>query len=74
MPNDAESAIYTRLAAAPRFHPASADMFMPDWTLEAGDVVEVKSGESSYNVPVYSMNLNWKGSSRVTVQSTGVEA
>lgn len=73
MPNDAESAIYTRLAAAPRFHPASADMFMPDWTLEAGDVVEVKSGESSYNVPVYSMNLNWKGSSRVTVQSTGNE-
>lgn len=73
MANEAENAIYNRLAAAPTFHPASAELFAADWTLEPGDVVTVKSGAEAYSVPVYSMNLDWKGTSKVTIESTGNE-
>lgn len=74
MANEAETAIYNRLASAPLFHPASADLFVDDWALEAGDVVTVQSGEDSYSVPVYSMDLQWKGRSKVDIQSTGNQA
>ena len=73
MANEAEQAIYTRLASAPTFHPATADIFATDWGLDAGDVVAVRSGNDTYNVPVYNMSLNWKGNSRVQIQSTGNE-
>ena len=71
MANEAETAIYTRLAAAPLFHPASADLFASDWTLEPGDVVTVSSGEDDYSVPVFSMNLKWTGDSKVEIASSG---
>lgn len=81
MPNTAEQAIYNRLASAPTFHPASAKLLPTDWTLEPGDVVTVKSGETSYSVPVYSMDLTWNANSqngtcesattRIVVESTG---
>ena len=81
MPNEAEQAIYSRLASAPSFHPASAELLLNDWTLEPGDVVTVKSGSQSYNLPIYSLNLNWNGSNlggaenssttRITIESTG---
>lgn len=81
MPNTAEQAIYNRLASAPTFHPASAKLLPTDWTLEPGDVVTVKSGETSYSVPVYSMDLTWNANSqnetcesattRISVESTG---
>ena len=73
MANEAEQAIYNRLASAPTFHPATADIFATDWGLDAGDVVAVRSGNDTYNVPVYNMSLNWKGNSRVQIQSTGNE-
>lgn len=73
MPESPESAIYNRLTTAPLFHPASADLFMRDWTLEPGDVVTVKDGNTDYRVPVYSMNLEWNGNSRVEIESTGHE-
>lgn len=81
MPNTAEQAIYNRLASAPTFHPASVKLLPTDWTLEPGDVVTVKSGETSYSVPVYSMDLTWNANSqsgtcesattRISVESTG---
>ena len=81
MPTSAEQAIYNRLASAPTFHPASAKLLPTDWTLEPGDVVTVKSGETSYAVPVYSMDLTWNANSqngtcesattRISVESTG---
>lgn len=73
MANEAEQAIYNRLASTPTFHPATADIFATDWGLDAGDVVAVRSGNDTYNVPVYNMSLNWKGNSRVQIQSTGNE-
>lgn len=71
MATTAETNIYNRLAAAPTFHPASADLFTDDWCLEPGDVVTVNSGSESYSVPVYSLSLDWKGASRTSIQSTG---
>ena len=81
MPNTAEQAIYDRLASAPSFHPANAELLLNDWTLEPGDVVTVKSGEQNYSLPIYSLNLNWTGSNlsgagnsnttRIAIESTG---
>lgn len=74
MANEAEEAIYRRLAEAPLFHPSSTDLLADDWALEPGDVVTVKDGETSYNAPVYAMNLEWHGGgNRVEMQSTGNE-
>ena len=67
----AEQKIYNRLASAMTYHPSGANLFADDWTLEPGDVVTVKSGEDEYSVPVYSMNLQWNGASRVEIESTG---
>lgn len=67
----AEEKIFSRLAQAPSFHPAGAKLFADDWTLEPGDVVTVQSDGEDYSVPIYSMDLQWNGSSRVSIQSTG---
>jgi len=66
----AENQILSRLSSAPTFHPASADLFT-NWAIEPGDVVRVKSDDTVYNVPVYSMNLRWTGDSKVEIESTG---
>lgn len=71
MANEAEQAIYQRLASAPLFHPASVELLPEDWGIETGDVVSVKSGEETYNVPVYSHTLVWNGKSKATIESTG---
>lgn len=71
MANEAEQAIYTRLASAPTFHPVTADLFVNDWGLDAGDIVTVRSGETDYSVPIYNMSLDWRGSAMAQIQSTG---
>ena len=71
MANEAEQAIYQRLASAPLFHPASVELLPEDWGIETGDVVSVKSGEETYSVPVYSHTLVWNGKSKATIESTG---
>ena len=67
----AEQNIYTRLAGAPTFHPVTADLFVDDWGLDAGDIVGVKQGETTYNVPIYSLALDWHGMPTAQIQSTG---
>ena len=71
MPDSAEQLIVNRLAAAPSIHPSGANLFVQDWVLEPGDIVTVQSGEESYQVPIYSMNLKWNGTSMLDIQSTG---
>lgn len=71
--NQAEQAIYNRLVSAPTFHPVTADLFLDDWGLDAGDVVTVRADNTDYTVPVYNMNLNWNGTTRAQIQSTGNE-
>lgn len=67
----AEQLIINRLAQAPSFHPSGAKLFVPDWTLDPGDVVTVQSDGESYDVPIYSLDLSWNGACRADIQSTG---
>lgn len=71
MANEAEQALYEKLAAVPTFHPSTASLLPDDWTLEPGDVVTVQSDGQDYLTPVYSMSLDWNGASKVSIQSTG---
>lgn len=64
--------IYDRLRTAPQHHPASVELF-DDLTLQAGDIITVKSGTTSYEVPVFSQDIHWNGSAMTTVESTGNE-
>lgn len=64
--------IYNRLRAAPTHHPSSVELF-DDVTLQAGDVVKVRSGNTLYDLPIYSQNLHWDGSAMTTLESTGNE-
>lgn len=68
----ANQAIFDRLSGMSRFHPATANLFA-DWTLDPGDVVTVRQGQTDYTVPIYQMNLDWRGKPMVEVQSTGSE-
>ena len=74
MANEAENNIYQRLITStsmPVYHPALVSIFAPDWTMEPGDVVTVHSGEETYDVPVFSLNLQWNGGTKADIQSTG---
>lgn len=62
--------VFDQLSSAPIQHPASARLFA-DWLLQAGDVVTVTSGNEAYQVPVYNMEMTWKGSPIVEVDATG---
>lgn len=64
--------ILTALGELGTFSPVAADTFA-DWTMQAGDVVTIKSGDDAYKTPLYNMNMTWKGSPRVTMESTGDE-
>ena len=69
---DANTAIKNRLAAMSQFHPATVNLF-DGWLLDPGDIVTVAQGETDYSVPIYRMDMTWKGSSRTEIQSTGSE-
>lgn len=64
--------ILSALGELGTFSPVAADTFA-DWTIQAGDVVTIKSGDEAYKTPLYTMNMTWKGSPRVTMESTGDE-
>lgn len=64
--------IYERLKAYPSFHPASVETFY-DWTLQTGDVVKISDKGQQYRMPIYNLSLDWKGSSKITVENSGSE-
>lgn len=64
--------VYTKLRTAPAYHPASVDLF-DDCTLQAGDVVTVRSGNDSYTLPIFFQHLVWNGASTLQLESTGNE-
>lgn len=73
MPNASLGDIYDRMndtAQTPRTHPASASLFT-DWSLEAGDVVNISQGEDNYSVPIYVNKVKWQGAPTVEIESTG---
>ena len=68
----ASDVILDALAEVGTFAPMAADTFA-DWSMQAGDIVTIKSGDKLYKTPVYSLGMTWKGSPRVTMESTGDE-
>ena len=68
--DQARAAILDRLTGFTRFHPANASLFA-DWSVEPGDVLRVENEGTIYDVPVYQMDMSWKGTPTVDVQSTG---
>ena len=68
----ANEAIMDRLEDFIQFHPANVNL-IAGWLLDPGDIVTVKQGDTGYKVPIYTMDIDWKGESRVQIQSTGKE-
>ena len=64
--------IMNRLTAFGQIHPASAKL-LTGWMLDPGDIVTVTQGEDSYQVPVYNLDVTWKGDSTASISSTGSE-
>lgn len=64
------SGIYGRLNGVSGYHPVSANTFA-DWSVQAGDVVSVIRGEDSYESPVHTSRMVWKGAPEIELNSTG---
>ena len=64
--------IYNRLAAFAAFSPIVATAVC-DWSIQAGDIIEIVLNGVTYALPVYSQTITWKGNARVTYESTGAE-
>lgn len=63
-------AIYNRLNSVPRYHPMSAKTFA-DWSMEAGDIVTVSRGGTSYQSPVGTSTLKWSGKQQIQIATEG---
>lgn len=64
--------IYNRLAAYAAFSPVVATAVC-DWSIQAGDIIEIILNGVTYKLPVYSQTITWKGNARVSYESTGAE-
>lgn len=64
--------IYDRLAAFAAYAPNSVEAVC-DWTLEAGDIIQVTGGDGeTRSLPIFRMVLRWAGGSvRATYECTG---
>ncbi len=70
MANEALNPIYDRLVQAPTYHPLSANTFA-DWSMEAGDLITVSRDGQSYQAPVHSSTMTWRGKQQIEVNATG---
>ena len=64
--------IYNRLIAYAPFSPIVAAAVC-DWSIQAGDIIEITLNGEPYALPVYTQTITWKGNARVTYESTGAE-
>ena len=64
--------IYNRLIAYAPFSPIVAAAVC-DWSIQAGDIIEITLNGVPYALPVYTQTITWKGNARVTYESTGAE-
>lgn len=62
--------IQSRLSQVSQYHPLDATTFA-DWSVEAGDIMSVSRGDTSYTSPVQNTKLVWRGSPQMTISSTG---
>lgn len=64
--------IYNRLIAYAPFSPIVATAVC-DWSIQAGDIIEIVLNGVTYALPVYSQTITWKGNARVSYESSGAE-
>lgn len=64
--------IYNRLIAYAPFSPIVAAAVC-DWSIQAGDIIEIALNGVTYALPVYTQTITWKGNARVAYESTGAE-
>lgn len=70
MANASLDEIYDRLQSVPAYHPLSADTYA-DWATEAGDLVTVSRGDTSYRVPIGTSTLRWRGRQEMRIVTEG---
>ena len=65
------NSIYNRLNSISNYHPVETTTFN-DWSIEAGDTITVtRNNNESYETPIHSTSLVWKGTPQTSVSSTG---
>lgn len=64
--------IYKQISFFPEYTPGSAVWF-GDWSYRPGDIITVSYDGVSYRFPVFRYKLEWAGSARINLESTGNE-
>lgn len=64
--------IYTRLSAFKSFAPISATA-VSDWSLQAGDIIEIDTEDGKKSLPIYTQKIEWNGGAKTVYESTGSE-
>lgn len=64
--------ILSKMETLPDFYPSSSTLF-GDPSIEAGDIVTVRSESDSFLAPIYSARTEWAGTSIVTIENSGSE-
>lgn len=54
------SNILDRLYAVGAYYPIQAKLIM-DWSVEAGDIIQIVSGGTTYSLPIYQQRMVWRG-------------
>lgn len=70
--NSAAQGILDVLNGIGSYTPVEANVF-GDWTTQAGDVVTFVADGKIYKSPVYTMQMTWNGSPKLSLASTGNE-
>jgi hypothetical protein len=52
--------IYNRLNGLGAYSPVSARVIM-DWSVEAGDIINIVNGGITYSVPIFQQSMAWRG-------------
>lgn len=64
--------IYKQISFFPEYTPGSAVWF-GDWSYRPGDIFTISYDGASYRFPVFRYKLEWSGSARINLESTGNE-
>lgn len=54
------NSIYTRLSAVNAYNPIHGT-FIWDWSLEAGDIIYIVNGSTTYALPIFQQSMTWRG-------------
>lgn len=58
--NEKATPIYNKLNTLPAFNPITIRV-IADWSIEAGDIVNVLNGGQTYALPIFQQGITWRG-------------